>query len=43
MSDTSRLDMEKLEQDLKSSLALTPSVVIYSCLDDKFQNNIKYL
>lgn len=40
---TDRLDIQKLEMDLKSSPAMTPSVAIFSCLDDQFQNNIKYL
>ena len=38
-----RLDISKLESDLKSSPAMTPSVVVFSCIDDKFQSNIKYL
>lgn len=41
MSD--QLDFNKLQTDLKSALAMTPSVAVYSCLDDKFQGNIKYL
>lgn len=43
MSNSDRLDILKLETDLKQSLTMTPSVTILSCLDDKFQNNIKYL
>lgn len=40
---TDKLDMKQIENDLKQSFALTPNVLIYSCLDDKYQNNIKYL
>lgn len=43
MSNSERLDMVKLEQDLKEADAMTPSLVVYSCLDDRFQGNIKYL
>jgi ATP-dependent Clp protease ATP-binding subunit ClpA len=43
MSSSERIDMQKLEQDLRSSEVMTPSLVLYSCLDDKFQGNIKYL
>lgn len=40
---TDRLDMPKLENDIKKAWAATPSILINSCLDDQFQNNIKYL
>jgi len=40
---TDKLDMKQIENDLKQSFALTPNVLIYSCLGDKYQNNIKYL
>lgn len=43
MSNSDRLDLLKLEADLKQALAMTPSVTILSCLDDQFQNNLKYL
>lgn len=41
---TDRLDMEKLIKDCRDNIiAATPSVIIRSCLDDQYQNNIKYL
>jgi ATP-dependent Clp protease ATP-binding subunit ClpA len=43
MSSSDKLDMARLEQDLRDADAMTPSIVIYSCLDDTFQGNIKYL
>lgn len=43
MSSTDRLDIQRLETDLRQAIAMTPSVAILSCLDDRFQNNIKYL
>jgi ATP-dependent Clp protease ATP-binding subunit ClpA len=43
MSISNELDFKKLEFDLKSSSAMTPSVAVYSCMDDKFQGNLKYL
>lgn len=43
MSQSDRLDIQQLETDLRQAIAMTPSVAILSCLDDRFQNNLKYL
>src|SRR5690606_12735323 len=43
MSRSERLNIEKLQEHLNGSLSKNPGVLIYSCLDDKFQGNIKYL
>lgn len=43
MSKTDKLDMVSLEKTLKSAIVMTPSLVLLDCIDDRFQNNIKYL
>lgn len=43
MSQSDRLDMHALETTLRSALAMTPSLLVHACLDDRFQNNIKFL
>tara|TARA_R100001086_G_C11847513_1_gene260525 strand:- start:2209 stop:4449 length:2241 start_codon:yes stop_codon:yes gene_type:complete len=38
-----RIDMQGIQAALAESYALTPNVLVNACIDDKYQNNIKYL
>lgn len=40
---TDRLDLHRMSQETSQAAVITPSLVIYSCLDDRYQSNIKYL
>lgn len=40
---TDRLDLEHLRNVVSEADAVTPSLVVHAFLDDKYQNNLKYL
>lgn len=40
---TDRLNMQEIQEALIHKSSITASLLVYLCIDDKYQNNIKYL